>query len=90
MDFGLGGGFFLGVLNHGGLVLNCRLSSYPVKPVSLELRGGIIVSENTFLGRLSGKTGFHLEKWEFSVGYDGVFSASRSLHAVEAGIGLHF
>jgi len=90
MDMALGAAFFFDLLEVGGLSVGGGARIYPFRPVSLEIRGGAIVGESVEIGELAVKLGWHMNRLEFFTAYHGLDPGSDAVHAVDAGIGIHF
>lgn len=84
------GAFYFDAIRMDGLAVGGEFRFFPGKPVSLEFRGGVIISPEVTFGEISGKIGFHINRFELFAGYYGLLYRNRALHTIEAGVGIHF
>jgi len=89
-DLNIGGGFFFDLLRLNAAALGSRVTVYPFRPISLEIRGGAILAENVEIGELGAKIGVHLDRFEVLTGYYGLYQGESIIHTLEIGGAVHF
>ena len=90
LDMAMAGAFFFDLFTFSGFTFGAVVTTYPFRPLSLELRGGGIFSSTVNLGEIGLKVGIHLNRFEFFLGYYGLLHTDLAIHAFDAGIGMHF
>jgi hypothetical protein len=90
LDLAMAGAFYYDLFSLSGFSFGGIIKSYPVKPISLELRGGGIFSSAVNFAEVGFKLGFHINRLELFAGYYGLFHSDIAINAIDAGIGLHF
>ncbi len=73
-----------------GVAVGGFLQSYPVRPFSIEIRGGTITSPEVRLWEVGGRLAVHLNRFEIGAGYYGLIHQDRIIHTIEAGVAVHF
>lgn len=89
-DLNVGGGFYFDLLRLNAAALGSRVTAYPFRPISLEIRGGALLAENVEIGELGAKIGVHLNRFEVLTGYYGQFQGKDIIHTLEIGGAVHF
>ena len=90
LDLAMAGAFFFDLFTFSGFTFGAVMTSYPFRPLSLELRGGGIFSSNVNFGEIGFKIGIHVNRFEFFLGYYGLLHTDQNIHTFDAGIGVHF
>jgi hypothetical protein len=95
LDFS--GAFFRDAVYVDAVALGGSIVTYPFKPVSLEIRGGGIISETVSFSELGVRLGIHMSRFEVYAGYYGLFyddtglaNQTTGLQSVELGTAVHF
>jgi len=90
LDFYVKGAFFMGLLQRQGISLGARFTSYPFKPVSLELRSGGVFFESLKFAELEAKLGIHINAVEIFGNFYTLQSKKSQLYSIGIGAGVHF
>lgn len=90
LDFYVKAIFFFGLMERQGISLGAKLTSYPFKPISLELRSGGIFYESINFAELEAKLGIHIKQWEIFGDFYTLQSLKSRLYSIGIGAGVHF
>ncbi|MBB6478585.1 hypothetical protein [Spirochaeta isovalerica] len=90
MDFYLEGAFFMGILQRTGISLGSAIYTYPVKPLSFEIRGGAVLFPSITFGELNIKAGLHMDRYEIFADFHTLQSQTSALYSFGFGVGVHF
>ncbi len=90
LDFYVKAAFFMGLLERQGISLGAKLTTYPFKPISLELRSGGIFYESITFAELEAKLGIHISQWEIFGDFYTLQSVKSQLYSIGIGAGVHF
>lgn len=82
--------FFMGSLERQGISLGAKMTSYPFKPVSLEIRSGGIFLESITFAEFEVKLGIHNGPVEFFGDFYTLQSERSQLYSIGFGAGYHF
>ena len=90
LDFYLEGAFFMGLMNRQGLALGAKITSYPFKPISLEVRSGGMFFKSITFAEIDVKLGFHINSMEIFGNFYTLQSENSQLYSIGIGAGVHF
>lgn len=90
LDFYVAGAFFMGLMERQGVKFGAKLTSYPFRPLSLEVRSGVIFFESIKFAEVEAKLGFHLGRSEIFGDFYTLQSHTVSIYAFGIGVGVHF
>lgn len=90
LDFYVEGAFFMGLLERQGISLGAKITSYPFRPVSLEIRSGGMFFESITFAEIEAKLGFHFGRTEIFADFYTLQSEQSALYSFGIGAGVHF
>ena len=97
LSLDLSGVFFRDALSLNAVALGGSVVSYPFRPISLEIRGGAVLSESAAFSELGIRLGAHMNRFEVYAGYYGLFyddtgleNQTKGLNVAEFGTAVHF
>lgn len=90
LDFYVKAAFFMGLLERQGISLGAKLTTYPFKPLSLEIRSGGIFYKSITFAEIEAKLGFHIKQMEIFGNFYTLQSKKSRLYSIGVGAGVHF
>ena len=90
LDFYFKAAFFMGLLERQGVSLGAKLTSYPIKPLSLEIRSGAMIFQSITFVEFEIKLGFHAGPVEIFGDFYTLQSTQSQLYSFGVGAGYHF
>lgn len=90
LDFYIKGAFFMGLLQRQGVSLGAKFTSYPFKPLSLEIRSGGVFFDSITFAELEVKLGIHIDAFEIFGDFYTLQSQKSQLYSLGIGAGVHF
>lgn len=82
--------FYVGAFDLVGFAIGGVFQSYPIRPLSFEIRGGAIIAPELILGEIGGSISVYANRFEFFTGYYGLIHGGRVIHTFDFGIGINF
>ena len=90
LDFYLKAAFFMGLLERQGVSLGGKLTTYPFKPLSLEVRSGGMFFEDITFAEVDVKLGIHTGPIEIFGNFYTLQASNTQIYSFGLGAGVHF
>ena len=82
--------FYVDTFNLIGFAVGGVILSYPVRPLSLEVRGGAIIAPELILWEIGGRISVYVHRFEIFTGYYGLIHEGRVINTIDFGLGINF